>query len=95
MTYIVTLLIITAICCLIVKNNLIMAFISLEIFILAVNLQWVEFSLRAGEGTGLAVVLLLLVLAAVETTVGFSLLVQYYNISLGDMKMSGLTVIKG
>jgi NADH-quinone oxidoreductase subunit K len=95
MIYLVNFLIITAICCLIVKNNLIMAFISLEIFILAINIQWVHFSLSSGEGTGLTVVVLLLVLAAVETTVGFSLLVQYFNLSMGDMKISGLKQVKG
>jgi NADH-quinone oxidoreductase subunit K len=72
-----------------------MAFISLEIFILAINIQWVHFSLSSGEGTGLTVVVLLLVLAAVETTVGFSLLVQYFNLSMGDMKISGLKQVKG
>jgi NADH-quinone oxidoreductase subunit K len=94
MMYLVNFLIIIAICCLIVKNNLIMAFISLEIFILAINIQWVNFSLSGGEGTGVTVVVLLLVLAAVETTVGFSLLVQYFNLSLGDMKISGLKEVK-
>ena len=81
MQYLVPILLFVAILCLILKNNFLMFFISLEMIVLAINLNFIFFSLSLGESKGLFVAVLLLVVAAIDTAIGLSLLIKYHNLS--------------
>ncbi len=80
----------------ILKNNFIMFVISLEIYLLAINLNFISASIKLGEATGLVVAMILLVLGALDTAIGLALLIGYYNITINaDLKASTFTRLKG
>jgi len=60
---------------LILNNNLILFITAMEIFLLAINLSYIEFSLLLNEPLGLTFSIIILILAAIETCLGLSLLV--------------------
>lgn len=67
--------------CLIIKNNFLLYFIALELFVLAINLQFIFSSVHLMEGKGLFVAVILLALAAIDTAIGLSLLIKYHNLT--------------
>jgi NADH-quinone oxidoreductase subunit K len=78
------------------KNNFLMFFISLEIWLLAINFKFIQASMVMGDTKGVLVAMIIIVLGAVDTTVGLSLLLNYYNITLDtDLKISSLNNLKG
>jgi len=74
---------------LLIKNNFLLYFLALELIVLAINLNFVFFSLSTGDAAGIYISLLLLALAAIDTAIGLSLLIKYFRQSaLGDIKLS-------
>lgn len=74
-------LILTGGLCLILKNNFLLYFIALELFVLAINLQFIFSSVHLMESRGLFVAVILLAIAAIDTAIGLSLLIKYHNIT--------------
>lgn len=71
-------------------------FIALELIVLAINLNFIFFSINNEDSQGLYVALLLLALAAIDTAIGLSLLLKFFRTSLfGDIRLSALTYLKG
>jgi NADH-quinone oxidoreductase subunit K len=71
-------------------------FIALELIVLAINLNFIFYSLELGESQGFFCALILLTLAACDTAIGLSLLLKYFRKSLdGDIKLSSLIFLKG
>jgi NADH:ubiquinone oxidoreductase subunit K len=78
---IISILLFTGVSCLVVKNSFLLYFIALELFVLAINLQFIFSSVRLLEGRGLFVAVILLAIAAIDTAIGLSLLIKYHNIT--------------
>lgn len=78
---IIALLLITGVFCLVIKNSFLLYFIALELFVLAINLQFIFSSVTLLEARGLFVAVILLAIAAVDTAIGLSLLIKYHNIT--------------
>jgi len=93
----ISLILLTIAClCLLIKNNTLLFFIALELIVLAINLNFIFFSLISGDASGLYTALLLLALAAIDTAIGLSLLLKFFRQSLlGDTKLSALILLKG
>lgn len=60
---------------LLLNNNLILFIIAMEIFLLAINISYIEYSLLLNEPLGLIISIIILIMAAIETSLGLSLLV--------------------
>lgn len=74
-------LILTGGLCLILKNSFLLYFIALELFVLAINLQFIFSSVSLLESRGLFVAVILLAIAAIDTAIGLSLLIKYQNLT--------------
>lgn len=74
-------LILTGGLCLILKNSFLLYFIALELFVLAINLQFIFASVSLLESRGLFVAVILLAIAAIDTAIGLSLLIKYQNLT--------------
>ena len=79
---------------LILKNNFLLYFIALELFVLAINLQFIFSSVHLFENKGLFVAVILLAIAAIDTAIGLSLLIKYNNITKKTSILS-MTHLKG
>lgn len=76
----------------ILKKNFLMYFISLELIVLAINLQYIFASLSIQDSRGLFIAVILLAIAAIDTAIGLSLLINYFNINgrIDIISMSGI-----
>ena len=96
MNIIIYILLFTAFLSLLIKNNFLLFFISLELIVLAINLNFIFCSLELNDALGLYISILLLTLAAIDTALGLSLLIKYYNLTLiTNLQISTLTLLKG
>jgi NADH-quinone oxidoreductase subunit K len=96
LNFIIAYLLIVAIILLLFKNNFLFFFVALELIFLAINLQWIYFSVKTGNTDGATVALILLALAAVDAAIGLSLLLRYFSISYtGKIQLSEMIHIKG
>jgi NADH-quinone oxidoreductase subunit K len=77
----------------VLKKNFLMYFISLELIVLAINLEFIFASLDIKDSRGLFIAVILLAIAAIDTAIGLSLLIKYYNIT-GRIDVSSMTVAK-
>jgi len=76
----------------ILKNNFLLYLIALELFVLSINLNFVFQGIHTNDAKGVYVCLLLLAVAAADTLIGLSLLINYFRGSLqGDIKLSTLS----
>ncbi len=64
---------------LLVRRNLLMILLSMELILNAANLSFVSFSSFRGELTGQAVVFFTMIVAAAEVTVGLAMVVLLYR----------------
>jgi len=62
------------------KKNLITTLISIEIMLLAVNLNFIKYSILLDDILGQVFALFVLTVAAAEAAIGLSLLVVYYRL---------------
>jgi len=79
---------------LVVRRNLITLLMSLELLLLAVNLNFIIFSLYLDDIVGQLFALMILTVAAGETAIGLAIIVNYYRVS-GDVSVESLTNLKG
>jgi NADH-quinone oxidoreductase subunit K len=64
---------------LLVRRNILMILLSMELILNAANLSFVSFSSFRGELTGQAVVFFTMIVAAAEVTVGLAMVVLLYR----------------
>lgn len=77
---------------LLLRRNLLLAFLSIELMLNAANLNFLAFSRYHNEPTGAVFVLFIIVLAAVEAVVGLGLVVRTFRMhrDLGYEKLAAL-----
>lgn len=89
-------LLIIAILLLLLKNNFLFFLVALELLFLAINLQWIFFSIWTDEISGAAIALILIAIAAIDAAIGLSLLLRYFSLSYtGKIQLSEMRNLKG
>ena len=63
------------------RNNIIITIMSIEIMLLAVNLNFIVFSIYLDDIVGYIFVLFILTIAATESAIGLAILSAYYKLN--------------
>ncbi|HEY0147000.1 MAG TPA: NADH-quinone oxidoreductase subunit NuoK, partial [Methylovirgula sp.] len=75
-------------------KNIIVILMSVELILLAVNINLVAFSAFLGDLTGQVFALFVLTVAAAEAAIGLAILVTYYRIR-GTIAVEDINLMKG
>jgi NADH-quinone oxidoreductase subunit K len=89
-----SLLIIGLVGLVVVRKNVIFLLISLELLLLAVNLNFVFFSIVLDDLVGQIFSLAILTVAAAESAIGLAILVAYYRVT-GEIGVEDISLLKG
>jgi len=76
------------------RKNIIVILMSVELILLAVNINLVAFSAFLGDLTGQVFALLVLTVAAAESAIGLAILVVYYR-NKGTIAVEDIHMMKG
>jgi NADH-quinone oxidoreductase subunit K len=76
------------------RKNVIVILMSVELILLAVNINFVAFSTHLGDITGQVFALLVLTVAAAEAAIGLAILVVFYR-NRGSIAVEDVNVMKG
>jgi NADH-quinone oxidoreductase subunit K len=76
------------------RKNIIIILMSVELIMLAVNINLVAFSTDFGDLTGQVFALLTLTVAASEAAIGLAILVTYYR-NRGSIAVEDINALKG
>nr|YP_010041722.1 NADH dehydrogenase subunit 4L [Cyanophora sudae]QPB15076.1 NADH dehydrogenase subunit 4L [Cyanophora sudae] len=76
------------------RKNIIILLISIELMLLAINLQFVIFSVYIDDIIGQICALLILTVAAAESAIGLALLVVYYRVK-GTININKINLLHG
>ncbi|WP_127755220.1 MULTISPECIES: NADH-quinone oxidoreductase subunit NuoK [unclassified Devosia] len=76
------------------RRNIIVILMSIELILLAVNLNLVAFSAHLGDLQGQVFALLILTVAAAEAAIGLAILVIFYR-NLGSIAVEDVNQMKG
>jgi NADH-quinone oxidoreductase subunit K len=76
------------------RKNVIILLMSIELILLAVNVNLVAFSSHLGDLTGQVFAMLILTVAAAEAAVGLAILVVFFR-NRGDIAVEGVNLMKG
>ena len=76
------------------RKNIIVILMSVELILLAVNLNFVAFSSQLGDLAGQVFALLILTVAAAEAAIGLAILVVYYR-NRGSIAVEDVNSLKG
>src|SRR4029078_9024656 len=76
------------------RKNVIIILMSIELILLAVNINLVAFSTHLGDMVGQICALLLLTVAAAEAAIGLAILVVFYR-SRGSIAVEDINLMKG
>lgn len=76
------------------RKNVIVILMSIELILLAVNINLVAFSTHLGDLTGQIFALLVLTVAAAEAAIGLAILVVYFR-NRGTIAVEDINVMKG
>ena len=76
------------------RKNIIIMLMSIELMLLAVNLNFLVFSVYLDDMLGQLFSLLILTVAAAESAIGLALLVVYYRIR-GTIAVEFISLLKG
>ena len=76
------------------RKNIIIILMSVELILLAVNINLVAFSAFLGDIVGQVFALLVLTVAAAETAIGLAILVVYYR-NRGSIEVEDVNLMKG
>ncbi len=76
------------------RKNIIVILMSVELILLAVNLNLVAFSAFLGDLTGQVFALLVLTVAAAESAIGLAILVVFYR-NKGTIAVEDINMMKG
>ena len=76
------------------RKNIIIILMSVELILLAVNLNFVAFSAQLGDLAGQVFALLILTVAAAEAAIGLAILVIFYR-NRGTIAVEDVNMMKG
>lgn len=76
------------------RKNVIVIMMSIELILLAVNINLVAFSTHLGDVTGQVFALLILTVAAAEAAIGLAILVVYFR-NRGTIAVDDINMMKG
>ncbi|MCC5996000.1 MAG: NADH-quinone oxidoreductase subunit NuoK [Oceanicaulis sp.] len=76
------------------RKNVIILLMSIELILLAVNVNLVAFSAHMGDLAGQVFAMLILTVAAAEAAVGLAILVVFFR-NRGDIAVDGANMMKG
>jgi NADH-quinone oxidoreductase subunit K len=76
------------------RKNVIVILMSIELILLAVNLNFVAFSAFLNDMTGQIFALLILTVAAAEAAIGLAILVVFYR-NRGSIAVEDINLMKG
>jgi NADH-quinone oxidoreductase subunit K len=76
------------------RKNVIVILMSVELILLAVNLNLVAFSTHLNDITGQVFALLILTVAAAEAAIGLAILVVFYR-NRGSIEVEDVNMMKG
>ena len=76
------------------RKNVIVILMSIELILLAVNINFVAFSTHLGDLTGQVFTLFILTVAAAEAAIGLAILVVYFR-NRGSIAVEDINVMKG
>ena len=76
------------------RKNIIIILMSIELMLLAININFVIFSVYLDDMTGQIFALFILTIAAAESAIGLAILVVYYRIK-GIISINFINSIKG
>lgn len=75
-------------------RNVIVILMSIELMLLAVNINFIAFSQYLGDLAGQVFALFVLTIAAAESAIGLAILVVYFR-NQGDIDVNEMTMMKG
>ena len=76
------------------RKNVIVILMSVELILLAVNLNMVAFSAALGDLTGQVFTMFILTVAAAEAAIGLAILVIYFR-NRGTIEVEDISTLKG
>ena len=76
------------------RKNVIIILMSVELILLAVNINMVAFSAHLGDLVGQIFTLLILTVAAAEAAIGLAIIVVYYR-NRGSIEVEDISLMKG
>ena len=76
------------------RKNVIVILMSIELILLAVNINLVSFSIFLQDITGLIFTMLILTVAAAEAAIGLAIIVSYYR-NKGSIRVEEIDEMKG
>ena len=76
------------------RKNVIIILMSVELILLAVNINRVAFSAHLGDLVGQIFTLLILTVAAAEAAIGLAIIVVYYR-NRGSIEVEDISLMKG
>jgi NADH-quinone oxidoreductase subunit K len=76
------------------RKNVIVILMSIELMLLAVNINFVAFSAFLGDLTGQIFAMLILTVAAAEAAIGLAIVVVYYRVR-GTIAVDEINLMKG
>lgn len=76
------------------RKNVIIILMSVELILLAVNINLVAFSAHLGDLVGQIFTLLILTVAAAEAAIGLAIIVVYYR-NRGSIEVEDISLMKG
>ena len=76
------------------RKNVIIILMSVELILLAVNINMVAFSWHLGDLMGQVFALFILTVAAAEAAIGLAILVVYYR-NRGSIEVEDISMMKG
>ena len=76
------------------RKNIIVILMSIELILLAVNINLVSFSIYLGDIVGQVFAMLILTVAAAEAAIGLAIIVSYYR-NKGSVRVEEINEMKG
>jgi len=76
------------------RKNIIVILMSIELILLAVNINLVSFSIYLGDITGQIFTMLILTVAAAEAAIGLAIIVSYHR-NKGSVRVEEINEMKG
>ncbi len=76
------------------RKNILITLMSIELMLLAINLNFVLFSIYLDDITGYVFVLFILTIAAAESAIGLAILTIYYRLK-NTIRMDRIKNVKG
>jgi len=76
------------------RKNVIIIMMSIELILLAVNINFVAFSAYMGDIAGQVFAMFILTIAAAEAAIGLAILVVYFR-NRGDIAVEDINMMKG